>query len=71
MSVQEKLDAFKADFEANKAPAAAMEAFHRSTHELIENGNAERALKASDRAPEFTLPDSDGNLVSSRALLAK
>ena len=40
MSLQEKLDAFKADFETNKAPAAAIEAFHRSTRELIEHGNA-------------------------------
>ncbi|MEL7083892.1 MAG: peroxiredoxin-like family protein [Cyanobacteria bacterium P01_A01_bin.3] len=71
MSLQDKLDAFKADFEANKAPAAAVEAFHRSTRELIDNGNAERALKAGDRAPEFTLPDSDGNLVYSKTLLAK
>ena len=71
MSLQEKLDAFKADFEANKAPAAAVKAFHRSTRELIENGNAERALKAGERAPEFTLSDPDGKLVSSRALLAK
>ena len=71
MTLQEKLDAFKADFEANKAPAVAIEAFHRSIHELIQNKSAEQALQAGDRAPEFRLFDSDGNLVSSRALLNK
>lgn len=71
MSLQDKLDAFKADFEANQAPPEAVEAFHRSNQELIDNGNAERALKAGDLAPEFTLSDSDGNPVSSRELLAK
>ena len=30
-----------------------------------------QALKVGDRAPEFTLPDVDGTLVSSHALLAK
>lgn len=71
MSLQEKLDAFKADFEANKAPPVAVEAFHRSTAELIASGQAEKALKAGDRAPEFTLTDADGKTVSSRDLLAR
>ena len=71
MTLQDKLDAFKADFEANKAPPAAVEAFHRSTQELIDGGYAERALQAGHRAPDFTLSDSDGNRVSSRDLLAK
>ena len=71
MTLQEKLDAFKADFETNQAPPAAVEAFHRSTRELIDKGYAEHALKAGEMAPEFTLTDSDGNKVSSRELLAK
>lgn len=71
MTLQEKLDAFKADFETHQAPPAAVEAFHRSTQELIDAGYAERALKAGDQAPEFTLSDSEGNEVSSRDLLAK
>ena len=54
MTLQEKLDAFKEDFETNQAPPAAVEAFHRSTKDLIEAGYAERALKAGDKAPEFT-----------------
>lgn len=71
MTLQDKLDAFKADFETNQAPPAAVEAFHRSNQELIDAGYAECALKAGQMAPEFTLKDSDGNDVSSRDLLAK
>jgi len=71
MSLQEKLDAFKADFEANKAPPAVVEMLHRNTAELIASGQAEWALKAGDTAPSFTLLDQDEKLVSSAELLAK
>ena len=46
MSLQAKLDAFKADFEAGKppynVPPSAIEAMHRATAELIAFGAAER-----------------------------
>lgn len=75
MSLQEKLDAFKADFEAGKPPynvsASVIEVMHRATAELIASGAAEKALKAGDKAPSFTLNDPDGNPVSSNELLAK
>jgi peroxiredoxin len=71
MSLQDRLDAFKADFEGNKAPPEAAAAFHRATAELIASGQAERTLKAGDRAPAFTLPDADGVAVSSTDLLAR
>ncbi|MEM9069987.1 MAG: peroxiredoxin-like family protein [Myxococcota bacterium] len=71
MTLQEKLDAFKADFEANKAPRAAVEAFHRSTQDLIDSGQADRAKKTGDVAPDFTLTDSEGNDVVLKDLLAK
>ena len=70
MTLQARLDAFKADFEA-KAPAPAIEAFHRSTRELIVSGIAKAALQAGQTAPEFSLNDPDGNLVSSGRLLAQ
>ena len=38
---------------------------------LISSGQAKRAIKAGDKAPEFVLPDVDGNTVSSTALLEK
>jgi peroxiredoxin len=44
---------------------------HRATAELIASGQAQRAKKAGEVAPEFTLTDPDGKPVSSRDLLAK
>lgn len=73
MSLQERLDAFKADFEAGKPPYSVpytvIETMHRATAELIASGAATRALKAGDKAPAFTLPDPDGRPVSSDDLL--
>ncbi|MGY4511697.1 peroxiredoxin-like family protein [Bradyrhizobium sp. USDA 3650] len=75
MALQDKLDAFKADFESGrfpvKPPREALDTMHRATAELIASGQAQRARKAGDVAPEFTLTDPDGKPVSSRDLLAK
>jgi peroxiredoxin len=71
MSLQEKLDALRTKFETEMAPPEMIAVMHRVTDELIASGQAGRALKAGDRAPEFTLPDPDGKPVSSADLLAK
>jgi peroxiredoxin len=70
LPLQGKLDALKHEFDTNLAPPAAVEALHRSTVELIEAGAPARALKVGDVAPEFILPDPDGNPVSSKVMLA-
>ncbi len=75
MSLQDKLDAFRADFKAGKPPYKAPPEIHpvmeRATAELIASGQASRAIKAGDRAPQFDLKDQDGNDVSSAELLKK
>jgi peroxiredoxin len=75
MSLQARLDAFKADFRAGKPPYNAPPEVHpimeRATDELVASGQATRALKAGDRAPAFTLRDPNGEAVSSADLLAK
>jgi peroxiredoxin len=75
MALQDKLDAFKADFEGGrfplKPPKEALDTMHRATAELIASGQAQRAKKAGEVAPEFTLTDPDGKPMSSRDLLAK
>ena len=75
MNLQDRLDAFKADFEAGKppynAPAAAIAVMHRATAELIASGQAARARKAGDVASSFILSDQDGHPVSSADLLAR
>src|SRR5258708_19970188 len=74
MTLQARLDAFKADFEAGRppysVPSSVIEIMHRATKELISSGAAQRALKVGDKAPSFTLKDPDGNALSSSALLA-
>ncbi|MGN4224988.1 peroxiredoxin-like family protein, partial [Burkholderia gladioli] len=56
MSLQQKLDAFKADFRAGKPPYNAPAEIHpimeRATAELIASGQAGRAVQAGDRAPQ-------------------
>lgn len=75
MSLQQKLDAFKADFKAGKAPYFAPPEIHpimeRATAQLIASGQASRALKAGDKAPVFTLTDPEGAPVPSEELLAQ
>ncbi|KAF2393596.1 peroxiredoxin-like family protein [Pseudomonas frederiksbergensis] len=75
MTLQAKLDAFKADFKAGKPPYNAPVEIHpvmeRATAELIASGAASKAMKVGDKAPLFTLKDPDGNPVSSADLLAK
>ena len=75
MSLQAKLDAFKTDFEAGRPPYSVprevIEIMHRATAELVASGAAQRALKAGDVAPFFSLTDPEGNIVSSADLLER
>jgi peroxiredoxin len=75
MSLQAKLDAFKADFEAGKppynVPYSVIETMRRATAELIESGAARRAKKAGDVAPSFALKDPEGNVINSADLLKR
>jgi hypothetical protein len=52
MSLQARLDAFKADFEAGKppysVPRSVIETMHRATAELIASSATQRARKAGD-----------------------
>ena len=68
--LQQKLDVIRAGFE-KQAPAEALEIMHRVTNEQVASGQAGRAIGEGDAAPSFSLPDQDGNLVSSADLLAK
>jgi peroxiredoxin len=75
MILQDRLDALKADFEAGKFPLVPsptdLATMARATAELIAGGQAQRAIKAGDRAPDFSLNDPEGDPVSIRELLAR
>src|SRR5215468_69784 len=55
MTLQERLDAFKASFESGtppfNVPQSAIEIMHRATEELRRSGQAERALAVGARTP--------------------
>ncbi len=68
MSLQNKLDEIKKEFEAG-APPEAVAIMHRATDDLLNSGIVERALKAGDRMSGFTLPNEQGQMVSSSDLL--
>jgi hypothetical protein len=63
MSLQAKLDAFKADFESGKppcnAPRPVIEIMHRATAELIATGAASRTKMAGDIAPSAKSPNGE------------
>ncbi len=75
MALQDRLDAFKAEFRSGRPPYNVtkdrIETMDRATAELIASGQARRAKRAGEVAPEFVLRDSDGKEVSSRELLAR
>jgi peroxiredoxin len=71
MSLQDKLDAFKADFEGKKAPPEVVAVMHKATADLIASGQAERTLKVGAQAPTFALPNAHGEIVRSADLLAR
>jgi peroxiredoxin len=63
------------DFESGRFPlkptSEQVATMLRATNALIESGQADRALKAGDKAPEFSLTDADGNIYNSSDLLAR
>ena len=74
MTLQQRLNAFKAMFESGAPPynatRDAIETMHRATEDLQRSGLAERALKVGDLAPAFELTNQDGEFVRSADLLA-
>lgn len=70
MSLQEKLDAYKAEFK-KKTPPEKVAIMTRATEDLRRSGILERVLKAGDQAPDFVLPNWRGGKVDSAELLRK
>ena len=69
MSLKAELDAFRTEFMA-QTPPEIRDAMVRAGMELAASGRAQRALKAGDRAPDFSLPDARGGYVRLNGLLA-
>ena len=69
MGLQDRLDHMREQFESS-APPEALAVMHRATDDLLHSGIMDRVLKVGDRAPEFTLPNEQGKLVSPLELLS-
>ena len=66
MALQDRLDAFKSDFVSGRLPFKPsldrLARMQRATDELIASGQAQRAKKAGDTAPDFIqVTDSEGS----------
>jgi peroxiredoxin len=70
MSLKSELETFRAAF-VGKVPADIRDAMTRADLALAASDINERARKAGDAAPNFTLPDSSGNPVNLFGLLAR
>ncbi len=70
MSLQKKLNAFKAYFEAGASPEK-VALMHKATGDLRHSGILQHVLKVGDKAPHFELLNAHGKMVISRNLLAK
>jgi hypothetical protein len=68
MSLNSQLKAFKRAIETG-APPGVLDAFRRAVMALHQSDILENALKAGERMPGFTLPDTQGRAVSLAGLL--
>jgi hypothetical protein len=70
MTLKEKLSAMKQESIATKPPEL-IGPLLQETEKLIKSGIADKAVKVGETLPGLTLPDVQGNLVNSKALLEK
>ena len=69
MSLQDKLNEYKANFEKN-VPGDVLEVMHRATADLRNSGILDRVRKVGDTAPQFALENTSGERIRSKELLA-
>ena len=70
MGLQDKLDEYKKSF-LEKAPPEAVAVMQRATEDLKNSGILDKVLRVGESAPQFSLPDENGNLVELKGLLAQ
>ncbi len=70
MKLQDKLNAYKKSF-LEKAPKDVVALIQRATRNLADSGILERALKVGDRAPDFALTNTAGDVVDLAGVTSK
>jgi hypothetical protein len=69
MTLQEKLDNIKSNFEKS-APKEALRIMHRVTNDLINSNIMNEVVKTGDKAPEFELKDNNERVIRLKDFLA-
>ena len=69
MTLQDKLNEHKANFEKN-VPHEVLEVMHRATADLRNSGILDRALTVGDKAPDFELKNARGERIRSKDILS-
>ncbi len=69
MSLQEKLREHRIKFE-KKAKPEILEVMRRAKSDLRNSGILDRALKVGDKAPEFELENTVGEMIRSKDILS-
>ncbi len=70
MTLKEKLDALR-EGSKKRIPPEAAAVMHRATEELRHSGILDGVAKAGDKAPDFALPNSRGEIRNLRELLGQ
>jgi len=68
--LQQAIAAFQQEF-LPKIPAEVLSTFQQTTEDLIQTGIAERSLTIGDKAPDFSLPNVRGEVVTLSTVLAR
>lgn len=69
MGLQEKLNARRKEFE-EAAPKEALAIMHRATADLRKSGIIDSALNVGDTMPDFSLSNSEGQMVRPHDILS-
>lgn len=70
MGLQEELLALKANIE-KQVPEETLQVMQSATERLKNSAIMETCLKGGDKAPAFSLPNSESKTISSKGLLAQ
>jgi hypothetical protein len=70
MRLQEKLDRLKENA-IDRMPKEAVESIHRAVEDLKASGILDRTVKVGQKAPDFTLQNTENQAVSLSALIAQ
>ena len=68
-TLKDRLDRIRSGFQ-QEAPPEVVALMAKAHRELADSGIMDRIVEVGDKLPTFSLPDTEGNIVSSDELLA-